>query len=947
MKGNIPLFLRLTLVVILAVSFSLVPMAVEPQTASAAVVALATKDIIVEVGTSLNQTVVADTDAGAPTVPGDVQRKIAGPNKAIPSITVNVGDTVTIKPGQGTGVFDADPVAAGAQPLPVTTGINTADSGFRNMVFADTYAGTALGNGDFNSGAAISITLAGSPVTTVPASPTVGTGATGDAGVGKFFPISFKIPAISKKSGAAPAILKISDGATDITVNVIVNPKMQFTPDKASKGGTITVTGTGFTASRALDLEVRSKLTFGGAGTVKPPILTFPFNAFAHAVEVEVLGAHTLTVPAGFSGTVISGSATVTGSPLLVNFAGNPNPVPTTTTGNFFVTQGATASTIAVVGAAVGVIKTYPSTAADTAIGAGLALIQDVSTVSVTTAGSFTVTLPAGVTGTAISGTSSTSANATVTGSPLALVAGPNTVTATTGQFTIDMAGTLVAPSQTVSQGVVSTDATGSFSATFAAPELMSGTTSGANSINARDGANSFSNATELTKDIRNFAMNPSMTINPKTGGAGSVVTIDGSEFPASITGGAVTIGGIQVAVAAAIAASDANGKVTAFQVNIPLGLTPGTKSVGLNIGGQGASSTFTVSSAALSISPATGPKNREVVINVKEMPAGGVLTAVTFGTTPATLPTTTVTADTNGAASFTVRVPFLPQTGAVDVAITLGGSTATGTYTVSKPTIAISPTEQTRTGAVTVTGAGWVPGKNVSVNVAAGVTQVNAIPDAAGGFTASFTVDADRPPDSNDNVTAQDTAPTGLTPNTADTVVLHVPATSVTVTPSVAKWGETITVSGKGFPGGVQAMYGFPWTGAVGAASFSPAVYTDAAGNFTAKIVVPTLSTGVRSIGISAGGASATSTVEVSEAPATIATALAPIAAQLVRVWGFDAASQSWKLYDPSVPAELNTLSALVRGSGYFINVKAATTITTASGNTVPLSPGWQILGW
>jgi hypothetical protein len=74
-----------------------------------------------------------------------------------------------------------------------------------------------------------------------------------------------------------------------------------------------------------------------------------------------------------------------------------------------------------------------------TCTGSPITLVAMVTTVVVTGAGNFTVTLAAGLTGIAASGT------ATVVGSPKALAAGANTVDtgATTGNFTITINGSL------------------------------------------------------------------------------------------------------------------------------------------------------------------------------------------------------------------------------------------------------------------------------------------------------------------------------------------------------------------------------------------------------------------------------------------------------------------------------------------------------------------------
>ncbi len=79
------------------------------------------------------------------------------------------------------------------------------------------------------------------------------------------------------------------------------------------------------------------------------------------------------------------------------------------------------------------------------ATSAPITFIPNRNTITVTTLGTFTVTLPTGGTGTATTGT------ATVTGSPQALVAGANTVTTTTatGTFTIDTFAVLTVTDKT------------------------------------------------------------------------------------------------------------------------------------------------------------------------------------------------------------------------------------------------------------------------------------------------------------------------------------------------------------------------------------------------------------------------------------------------------------------------------------------------------------------
>lgn len=76
------------------------------------------------------------------------------------------------------------------------------------------------------------------------------------------------------------------------------------------------------------------------------------------------------------------------------------------------------------------------------------------------------------------------------------------------------------------------------------------------------------------------------------------------------------------------------------------------------------------------------------------------------------------------------------------------------------------------------------------------------------------------------------------------------------------------------------------------------------------------------------------------------VQTALAPITDRLVRVWGYDADTQTWKVYDPALPPELNSVTQLEVGKVYYINVRSASAITTGT-ETRQFSAGWNTLEW
>jgi hypothetical protein len=71
----------------------------------------------------------------------------------------------------------------------------------------------------------------------------------------------------------------------------------------------------------------------------------------------------------------------------------------------------------------------------------------------------------------------------------------------------------------------------------------------------------------------------------------------------------------------------------------------------------------------------------------------------------------------------------------------------------------------------------------------------------------------------------------------------------------------------------------------------------------------------------------------------------LAPLGANLVRVWGFDSGKKAFQLHDSAAP-RLSDLTTLVRGRGYWIMVKRAQAVTLGGG-AFTLSAGWHLIGW
>jgi len=76
------------------------------------------------------------------------------------------------------------------------------------------------------------------------------------------------------------------------------------------------------------------------------------------------------------------------------------------------------------------------------------------------------------------------------------------------------------------------------------------------------------------------------------------------------------------------------------------------------------------------------------------------------------------------------------------------------------------------------------------------------------------------------------------------------------------------------------------------------------------------------------------------------VATGLESIMDCLVVVYGFDNATKTWTWYNPSWPAEANTLTVLYMGGGYWINVSELCDLIYEA-NTYELHGGWNLIGW
>ena len=459
------------------------------------------------------------------------------------------------------------------------------------------------------------------------------------------------------------------------------------------------------------------------------------------------------------------------------------------------------------------------------------------------------------------------------------------------------------------------------------------------------------------------FTVDPrALSVTPNTGPPGTTVMVSGANMTAgsTILAANLLFAGAAWPGAPATISIDALGNITPTTLTVP-GATLGTHEVKATDGSSAvAIGSFTVTEAGLILSPDSGPRGTRITVSGANMTTGGAATIPTGSLTlgglpwntavmlPTGTPAGTISIDTAGnIIPATLRVLNTAVWGVNEVAATdTSALRSAGTFTVTRPTISVSPGEGYVGTLVTVTGAGWLPGMDGLVSVQVDIagtptTLLVSTPDANGDFMAQFTmpVGIGTGPGST-MVRASDSITLG---NSAEPQVFSIKVAAITVEPTSGAVGDTITVTGVGFqPQTSVSALGFGIPGALPPAPVPP-VITDTEGAFSASFLVPGLATGAQTITARVATVNATTSFSIGEAPPTVASAMTSISAQLIRVWGY--AAGVWEMYDPAdVPG--SDLAALTAGRGYWVKVTEDVTLIFG-GNTYDLTAPWYLLGW
>ena len=740
-----------------------------------------------------------------------------------PAVTAAAnGAPLTVKSDQTPPtVIETNP-ATGATGVAVASAISVTFSKAINTGTANTLNAVLTTSGVPVAG---SVSGSGSGLTFVPAAPLA---------TGTQYQLALRGGGVSDLAGNALASAYIVSFATTAgtpTLNAVA-------PALGTVGTAFPVTFTGTTLSAASavvssNAGISGTITAAGASSVTASI-TISSSAAVGTTNLGLsLGGTRYTVPF----TVIAATPSVTSVTPASGTAGN-------TMGVTFTGANLSAAS-AVVSSNAGISGTI-DTASATSVTASIKIA------STAAAGATTV-------GLTIGGTNySTIFNVVAAAPALTSVTPASGVVGTT--FPVTFAGTNLTGATAVTSGnagvsgtITGTPTSGSVSASIT---ITGSAATGTTTLGLVIGGQTFS---------VNFAVNSAApTLTAATPSAGTV----GTTFPVTFTGtnlsGATAVASGNPGISGSITGVPASNSVTAL-ITITGAAATGATTLGLVVGGQTLTQTFTVNGSAptlASISPNSGTVGTTVTVTF----AGTNLskaTAVTSGNAGVTGTITGTPTGTGVTAS--VVIASTAATGATTLGLIVGGQTLTQTFTVNAATPAISALtpatgEQGHSVSVKIAGTNLLGITGISVSgtgvtaalvtggtatsqtanfVIAGAATTGArtvsLPTAAGTATATFTVNAAAPlsvslspqpltlateSTTTLTVTLSDLAPSGgqvvnlatgsgLVTFTPASVTIAQNATSATVTvASTATAGsDTITASGSGITSGTDSV--------------------------------------------------------------------------------------------------------------------------------------------
>ena len=317
--------------------------------------------------------------------------------------------------------------------------------------------------------------------------------------------------------------------------------------------------------------------------------------------------------------------------------------------------------------------------------------------------------------------------------------------------------------------------------------------------------------------------------------------------------------------------------------------------------------SSVEITAVGLDVSPSSAVAGQVITVEGSGFTDPSTLTEITVdGIKQTTLTNRRTVISTAVLSGGRIVVSFKVPDGVTDgsqiIRVTDGGSRiGEGTLVVPEPTITLEPPISRRGTTVYVSGTGFPADSNISLDygdaepgIATGRT------DGTGTFMSSFAIPSTA--GIGDDVMVKASITLGEVGYT-DEATHSVPDLAITVTPEMARSGDTIVIVGTGFP----RFSDVEWKIGAGDENFrATTTRTDDIGDFTMSITMPGIDPGTHVLQVQAGTETGSWVLNVPEA-AVITTmtseeAFAELisADNLIVVWYFDNDTKGWSFYDP-----------------------------------------------
>ena len=610
-------------------------------------------------------------------------------------------------------------------------------------------------------------------------------------------------------------------------------PTVSFTPVQGPSGTQVTVIGSGFTPSVTVSFTIGTGASVTPSGTCTVVASGSGAGTFSCVVTITLTtgnaGAYTVTAT-GSDGSFDSGQATFTITTPTITLTPSQGPsgvqimvagsgfTPTTDTGgpitiSFTIGTGASVTpsgtcTVVLSGSSAGTFACFVNITEVNGNPGGYTVTATGSDGGFDSAQAlFTITTPT-ITLTPSQGPSGV--GVTVTGSgftPTTSAGGAVTISFTIGT------GASVTPSGACT--VVSSGSSAGTFDCFVNITQVNGSP-GSYTVTATGSDGSFDSA-QATFTITT----PTITLTPVQGPSGTQVTVAGSGFTPSATiafsisaGASVTSSGT-----CTVAASESNAGTFRCAVTITGSAGGYTVTATGSDGNFDASQTsFTITTQAITLTPVQGPSGTQVtVIGSGFTPS--VTVSFTISTGASVTPSGTCTAipgGSNNAGTFSCVVTIGLTTGSAGgYTVTATGSdgsfdSAQATFTITTPTITLTPVQGPSGTQLTVSGSGFTPttstGGSVTVTttVSTGATIGNCaatvVASSSDGTPGTFScvVTIALTTGSAGGYTVTATGSDGSFDSAQATFTITTP--TITLTPSQGPSGVGVTVTGSGF---------------------------------------------------------------------------------------------------------------------------------------------------